>query len=88
MFDSEDTAVAWGIVGGTVLAVINLEMIKEGPTVRQEELTLLLATYGATGAIGGLVGGLLLAEYAGPELAGIMGGVIGTWFLVVAGRIV
>lgn len=85
-FDREDESVAWGMVGGVLLCVLNLEVLKENPKVNQEDLFKALSIYAATGAIGGLIGGLALAEAAGPGLAGIMGGIAGSWFLIVAGR--
>ncbi len=81
--DSEDLAVAWGIAGGALLAVLNWQVTHDGVKMTSEDAFKFLTFYGATGAVGGLLGGMLFGEYWSPMLAGIMGGVLGSWFLVV-----
>jgi len=84
--DAGDVAVAWGIMGGELFGIINVEIIKQGPEVRQEDWINLLTLWGATGAIGGFIGELFLREYFSLNTASLMGGVAMTWLLILVAK--
>lgn len=86
-FDLEDYNVLWGMVGGLSLGIVNAEIIQGSPKLQMDQLYPVIALFSATGALGGLIGGMFLSKPLGSYMGPVAGGVLLSWFLLVAGRL-